>query len=247
MSLIISIDGNIGGGKSTIINNLKNQCINQDHIIFLEEPVNEWIKIKDDDKNILEKFYEDPIKYSFPFQMMALITRFHMINEIIKKNPKAIIITERSIYTDKYIFAKMLFETNKINTFEYQIYNKWFNEFAEKLPKHKYIYISSNPHFCFERIQERNRIGEDKIDINYLISCNQYHNEMFNKIYPDLIVNIDNKDLNSFEYNKIINKIKTFILSQHVKQNTPTKIYFIFLIFKLMIIMTYLIIKFLFY
>jgi len=245
MSLILSIDGNIGGGKSTIINNLKNQFINEDHIIFLEEPVKEWIKIKDDNQNILEKFYEDTVKYAFPFQMMALITRFHMINEIIKKNPKAIIITERSLYTDKYIFAKMLFESNKINTFEYQIYNKWFNEFAQKLPKHKYIYISSNPQFCFERIRERNRDGEDRIDIDYLISCNKYHDEMFNKIYPDLIVNIDGKDLNSDEYNKLLNTIRTFILNQHVKQDN-TELYLLFFIVNSIIIMLYLIIKFLF-
>lgn len=245
MSLMISIDGNIGGGKSTIINNLKKQFINDDHIIFLEEPVNEWIKIKDNEKNILEKFYEDPIKYAFPFQMMALITRFHMMNEIIAKNPKAIIITERSLYTDKYIFAKMLFESNKINTFEYQIYNKWFNEFAKNLPKHKYIYISSDPQFCFERIKERNRDGEDKIDIDYLISCNKYHDKMFNKIYPDLIVNIDGKDLNSNEYNKLLNKIGIFILNQSIKQDN-IELYLLSFIISSIIIMLYLIIKFLF-
>jgi deoxyadenosine/deoxycytidine kinase len=241
MSLIISIDGNIGSGKSTIINNLKNQFVNENYIIFIEEPVDEWIKIKDSGKNILEKFYEDPIKYAFPFQMMALITRFHTINEIIKKNPKALIITERSLYTDKYIFAKMLFESNKMNTIEYQIYNKWFSKFMQKLPEHKYIYISSDPNICFERIQERNRVGEDKIDIDYLTSCNQYHNDMFNKINPNLNINIDDKDLKSNEYNKILNKIRTFILDQHIKQDNKN-FYLVFLNF----IIFYWIIKFLF-
>ena len=43
---IISIEGNIGSGKSTVVNSLK-QYYSNDKIYFLEEPVSEWEKIKD--------------------------------------------------------------------------------------------------------------------------------------------------------------------------------------------------------
>ena len=57
---IISIDGNIGSGKSTLIEYLKKNCKDNKNITFLEEPVNKWINTVDDNnKNVLEMFYED--------------------------------------------------------------------------------------------------------------------------------------------------------------------------------------------
>ena len=54
--------------------------------------------------------------------MLAYITRLNLIKETIKNNPNAIIITERSLYTDKMVFAKMLYEDGYINNIEYQIF-----------------------------------------------------------------------------------------------------------------------------
>ena len=44
----------------------------------------------------------------------------------IKANPNSIFITERSLLTDKYVFAKMLFDQHKIEDVNYQIYLKMF-------------------------------------------------------------------------------------------------------------------------
>jgi deoxyadenosine/deoxycytidine kinase len=57
MALIISIDGNIGSGKTTFINELKKQ--NLDNVIFIDEPVDLWSKIIIDNETILQKFYQD--------------------------------------------------------------------------------------------------------------------------------------------------------------------------------------------
>ena len=51
---IISIEGNIGSGKSTFLQHLKTHN-KSDNVIFVDEPVAEWLKIKDSsNKNILE-------------------------------------------------------------------------------------------------------------------------------------------------------------------------------------------------
>jgi len=44
---IISIEGNIGSGKSTLMENLKEYYKDNNEIIFLREPVDEWSLIKD--------------------------------------------------------------------------------------------------------------------------------------------------------------------------------------------------------
>lgn len=195
MSLILSIDGNIGCGKSTLVNNLKRNFKNE-KIVYLEEPVDQWVTIKENNKNILEIFYEDQVKYSFCFQVLAYISRLILLKKAIKNNPDAIIITERSLYTDKYIFAKMLYETKKMNSYEYQIYNKWFNEFIIDLPEHKFIYIKSTPQQAYNQMLNRNRKGENDISLDYLTICNKYHEDMFKSIKPDLVIDMYMYDMN---------------------------------------------------
>ena len=54
--VLISIDGNIGSGKSTLIEHLKMKFKSNKNISFLEEPVSLWIStIDNENKNILEK------------------------------------------------------------------------------------------------------------------------------------------------------------------------------------------------
>jgi deoxycitidine kinase/deoxyguanosine kinase len=77
---IISIDGNIGSGKSTLMGKLKTYFINNKNVVFLKEPVDEWDTIRDENNvTMLEKFYADQKTYSFPFQMMAYISRLALL------------------------------------------------------------------------------------------------------------------------------------------------------------------------
>ncbi len=221
---IISIEGNIGSGKSTLLKHLKEYIETQDDkinidlnskIIFLKEPVDEWNDIKDsNNKTMLEKFYANQNKYSFAFQMMAYISRLVNLKNIIDTNNNVIIITERSLYTDKDVFAKMLFDNNKIEDVEYQIYLKWFDAFADDYPINKIIYINAEPKICYDRIAIRHRQGEDKIPIEYLIKCHNYHNDMIEKYKQcnQLILdgNIDIKH-NTEQLNIWICKILSFI------------------------------------
>jgi deoxyadenosine/deoxycytidine kinase len=188
---IVSIEGNIGSGKSTLLANLKKHFDENSHIIFLKEPVDEWSKIKDENgTTILEKFYADQNKYSFPFQMMAYISRLKILRDTIQnikdkdENTKYVIITERSLYTDKMVFAKMLYDTGKIESINYQIYLNWFDTFANEFPINKIIYVKACPDTCHQRITVRNRDGENNIPIDYLKSCSDYHDDMLNKDLP---------------------------------------------------------------
>ena len=152
---IVSVDGNIGSGKSTLLSSLRkyyNDINNDINIVFLDEPVDEWEKIKDENGvTMLEKFYSDPEKYSFSFQIMAYISRLKILRKAVNKiknnnsTEKTIIITERSLYTDKCVFAKMLYDTGKIETVNYQIYLSWFDTFTEEFTLDKIIYVKTNP------------------------------------------------------------------------------------------------------
>ena len=186
---IVSIEGNIGSGKSTLLENLKTIFKTNSNVVFLREPVDEWEKIKDKDGNtMLQKFYANQQEYSFAFQMMAYISRLTILREtvrdIMKKanvTDKYIIITERSLYTDKYVFAKMLYDQGKIEDVKYQIYLNWFDEFAKDFPVNDVIYVNTDPEKCYERIHKRARVGEEVIPLAYLKSCHEYHNSFLDK------------------------------------------------------------------
>ena len=174
---IYSVEGNIGSGKSTLLKKLKEQYSWNDSIVFLQEPVDDWNDIVDTDgTTILSKYYSDQSRYAFSFQMLAFITRLKQISEVIEyyKNTDTIIVTERCIYTDREIFAKMLFDSNKIEYIEYTIYLKWFDYFVDNIKIHGIIYLRTFPQECMNRIEKRNREGEN-IELDYLYNLHEYH------------------------------------------------------------------------
>ena len=192
--ILVSIEGNIGAGKSTLVKKIQECSTSSDiDMICLQEPVDEWNEIKDENGvTILENFYQDQTKYAFSFQMMAYITRLKRLMDTIdehtqtqsktnNRNRKTIIVMERSLWTDKNIFAKMLYDDGKIGKMEYEIYNRWFNVFIEKIPPINVVYLKVPPSTCKERIQVRNRKGEENITIDYLKSCHEYHEKWLNK------------------------------------------------------------------
>lgn len=179
INMLVSIEGNIGSGKSTIINYLK--TIENDNIVFVDEPVEEWLNIKSNGKNALELFYEDQDKNSFWFQVLAYITRLRNLLETVKNNPNKIIITERSIYTDKYVFAQMLFDAGKISDIEFQTYNYWFDTFENETKIDVILYVNTEPEECINRIKVRNRSEESGVSLDYLKSCHQKHVEWLDK------------------------------------------------------------------
>ena len=203
MARIISIEGNIGSGKSTFLSYLKEYYRENKEIIFLREPVDLWEKVKDPNTNesMLEKFYADQSKYAFPFQIMAFISRLTLLRKTIKENPNAIIITERCLHTDKLIFAKMLYDMGNIEDVNYQIYCQIYDEFVGEYSVDKIIYIQADPTICYERVQRRSRQGESLISIEYLEKCHSYHENM--------IKELNDKGLNIFILNGNLDIIKT--------------------------------------
>jgi deoxyadenosine/deoxycytidine kinase len=188
MVRIISIEGNIGSGKSTFFTSLKKHYETNTSIKFCDEPVNEWLNIKDEnEKTILECFYENQIKYSFHFQMVAYISRLNILREMLKKDVE-IIFTERCVHTDMNVFAQMLFDAGKMSNIEFTIYKKWFDEFLEEIPPIFYVYIDTTANMCYNRIIERGRSGES-IPLDYLVDCKKYHDNWLLNNNQVLILN----------------------------------------------------------
>lgn len=198
---LLYIEGNIGTGKSTFVDNL-DSVLKKNYpglrYTVVQEPVKQWMEMKDSDgKNLLEHFYNDQVKYSFPFQMNSFISRVNAIynsvvtdtgnvqnppdqeNDELSSKSYDIVFVERSVFTDKYCFADMCHKSGKMNDIEYNIYNNWhawlvrtFNLYADG-----YVYLKTNPNVSHERIVKRLRPGEEGIPIEYLTELHNKHDE----------------------------------------------------------------------
>jgi deoxyadenosine/deoxycytidine kinase len=179
--LFVSIEGNIGSGKSTLLRKLREKYSNHKQIVFVDEPVEDWESIQNEHgMPMLQLFYSDQKTHAFAFQMMAFISRLSKLKEAVEKNPGALIVTERSLYTDQMVFAQMLRDSKQILYEHHQIYLKWFDTFVVDFPVNKIIYVNTPPKICHERIAIRSRNGESVIPLEYLEKCHLYHNTMIN-------------------------------------------------------------------
>ncbi len=231
--IVFSIDGNIGSGKSTLYKDLQHYYSNNNDVGFCPEPVDEWTKIVDKEGvPILTNLYKDTKKYAFRFQMMTYISRLHLLKKIIKENNYKIIICERSVKTDKNVFAKMLYDDDMIEHDEYQIYTMWFDEFIDKLKLGGIIFVNTNPQICFDRVKIRAREGEH-IPLEYLQKCHNYHEYWLNSIENKILTIEANVDTtipeNKTKRTEWVETINRWILSEmenieNVNMNTNNNV-----------------------
>ena len=212
----IIIEGNIGTGKTTLGKKLSELYPDSE---FIPEPVDKWISLRDDgdNKNILENFYVNKNRWSYSFQTYAFLTRSKLILE---KQTKNIRFLERSILTDRNVFAKALYESGDMTNLEWKMYNEWsswlYDDIIGRIGKPAgIIYIRCDPQVSFDRVKLRSRSEESSIPLEYLEKIHKYHDDWLlkNELNENVLVIDVNKDFeNDKEHlDSIIEKIKTFV------------------------------------
>lgn len=200
------IEGNIGSGKTTLVRKLKDR----EDTEVIEEPVDLWLSIRDDDgkHSLLDLFYSDSKRYSYLFQTMVFKTRLMSLDH---EQEKSIRFSERSIWTDKYIFGENCIENNMMNAIEAKSYYKWFNWLEKHFEPNPagIIYIQCSPEKCMERIKKRAREGEDLISYDYLKQLHNKHEKWLTTWTKTPVLIIDNEKDDNWDC--IMKQIEEFI------------------------------------
>ncbi len=166
------VEGNIGAGKSTFLKIIKDYLDVQ--IVF--EPHHKWQQVVDG-QNLLEKFYADTSRWAYTFQTYAFVTRVMAQEEHARKNPYCVQILERSVFSDRYCFAKNSYEIGCMNELEWQLYKEWFSWLIDNyvVKPAGFIYLRTDPSVCHERLKKRDRYEEANITLSYLKQLHDKH------------------------------------------------------------------------
>jgi deoxyadenosine/deoxycytidine kinase len=169
----ILLEGNIGAGKSTVGKTLKASGL----FDFIEEPVVEWKS--GFASNMLDVFYRDMKRWAFTFQMVTFITRTKTWQEILSITDHPRVILERSIFTDRYVFALNLHRLGVINEDEWQVYCRLWRFMADNndLEPDCILYLRTPAKECLQRIRQRGRGEEAGIALEYLEQLEALHDE----------------------------------------------------------------------
>lgn len=178
---MITIDGVVGVGKTTLMDIVVKEL---GYTPFEEPVVN---------NPILDKFYYDRERYSFPLQVFFLNERFRHIKKASKIN-RAIL--DRSIYGD-VIFAKMLKDNGEMSEVEFDIYLSLFKNMIEHCqPPLLMIYLEVSTEEAIRRINSRGRSYEVATENAYWERLNKEYREYFEayNASPVLKINVDQLD-----------------------------------------------------
>ncbi|KAM6179185.1 deoxyguanosine kinase, mitochondrial [Erethizon dorsatum] len=186
----LSIEGNIAVGKSTFVKLLM-KTYPEWHIAT--EPIATWQNIQAAGAqtsqttqslgNLLDMMYQEPARWSYTFQTCSFMSRLKVqlepFSEKLLQAKKPVQIFERSVYSDRYIFAKNLFENGSLSDVEWHIYQDWHSfllqEFASRLSLHGFIYLQAAPQVCLKRLYQRARKEEKGIELAYLEQLHGQH------------------------------------------------------------------------
>jgi deoxyadenosine/deoxycytidine kinase len=186
------VEGNIGSGKSTFIEEISKIRSN---VIVIQEPVEQWYAIKDENNvSIFSHYYKNPEKFAFMFQMNVLSSRISAIRDAYAKNPQSVLIFERSIMTDKNVFVHTLHESGILSYIELQVFNSIYDNVVKMLSFESFeidriIYLQCQPLIAHERIRKRKRIGEDGISLQYIEALHERHESWL--LHEELSIPVD--------------------------------------------------------
>ncbi|XP_053319537.1 deoxyguanosine kinase, mitochondrial-like isoform X2 [Spea bombifrons] len=229
----LSVEGNIAVGKSTFLRMLSN--------VFHEwslvtEPLQKWRHVQESASpqsmgNLLQLMYDDPTRWSYTFQTVSCMSRFKTqiepLSDGLLKQKEPVQIFERSVYSDRYVFAKSLFELGHLNEIEWTVYQEWHSflteQFSERVVLDGIVYLRASPYKCFERLQRRARKEEKTVQLDYLQKLHEQHENWLvekttdvhfehMKNIPVLVLDVDEDfESNPVASEQLGNKMKNFL------------------------------------
>ena len=154
----ITIEGNIGAGKTTLSHRLASHYNAR---LVLEQFA---------DNPFLPKFYDNPAQYAFPLELFFMAERFKQLKDILQQKDLF-----QSITVSDYLFTKcLLFAKVNLPEDEFRLYQSLFDiMYGQLVQPDILIYLHAPVQKLQENIRKRARVYEQKIPNEYLFNIQE--------------------------------------------------------------------------
>lgn len=183
----ITIAGNIGVGKSTLVRLLTAQSG--------WDPVYEAVT----ENPYLADFYREMPRWSFHSQVFFLSRRLRQHHDLLQSQNS--IIQDRSVYEDAEIFARNLYQQGHMSRRDWGCYYELYQTMATLLkPPHLVIYLRASVPTLRRRISRRGRDYEQSLADEYLAQLNELYEAWISVFALSPVLTIDTDDLDYVQY-----------------------------------------------
>ena len=207
MEKFVAVAGNIGVGKTTLVQKL---CGKLNWTPFFEP---------ESENPYLPDFYQDMQTWAFHSQVFFLTRRLRAHKNLCAHSGS--VIQDRSVYEDAEIFAHNLYRQQQIGERDYQTYRELYQALVEFLPPPDLVlYIKASVPTLQNRIKLRGRDYEETIDPAYLEQLNDLYDSWIDNfdLCPVLTVPGDDLDFvaNNGHFDLIIEKVQEKLTGKDV-------------------------------
>lgn len=164
MKKTIAIAGNIGSGKSTLV-----------EFLYHTYDVSPFYEPNDENPYLVD-FYKDMKRWAFQSQLYFLSNKFRLHQELDRQ--AGVVVLDRTIFEDAEIFATALYQMRKISKRDWETYQGFYEAILEAIrPPDLMIYLRCSMRTLRHRIKLRGRKMEQNIPLSYLKRLdNNYEN-----------------------------------------------------------------------
>jgi deoxyadenosine/deoxycytidine kinase len=215
MKKFIAVAGNIGVGKSTLVQLISERL---DWEPFFE-PVTE--------NPYLSDFYRDMHAWSFHSQVFFLTHRLQIHRDLVRYAGSAI--QDRSVYEDAEIFAQNLYLQGHLSERDWSTYRALYETLNEFLPPPDLvIYLRASVPTLLSRINQRGRVYERTIAPEYLDHLNKLYEQWIGGFTLCPVLTVPADDLNYVAYPQhldlVIRKVQEKLTGQEEVHFAPEEI-----------------------
>ena len=164
MKRSIAIAGNMGSGKSTLVEFLSRTY----GVVPFYEP--------NDENPYLADFYKDMKRWAFQSQLYFLSNKFRLHQELDRQ--PGVVALDRTIFEDAEIFATALYQMRKISKRDWQTYQGFYGAILDAIkPPDLMIYLRCSMRPLRQRIRLRGRKMEQDVPLSYLKRLERLYEE----------------------------------------------------------------------
>lgn len=198
----ITIEGNIGAGKTTLASRLAKE-LNAELMLesFSDNP-------------FLPGFYEDPERHAFPLELYFMAERYQQIRSQVK-GPELF----PSLTISDYVFYKsLIFASVTLKPDEADLYKRLFKIINPTLPQPDLlIYLRHPVERLLENIKNRGRSYEQNIRADYLKSVQDRYMDFFRSQKQSAILIVDAGDLDFVNRENDYQRLKDLLYQKYPK------------------------------